>query len=119
MNYILCSKALTICTGIAGCFLLGRNVILSIFHIRSERVKTLGCMKLKFNCVKLTIHNPCLIIQNAGDLKSSWTFKVYEKSDCRFESHWRHGCILVVFSVFVLLGFAMPLLPSPPPPNKA
>jgi len=79
INYILCSKALTIFTGIAGCFLLGRNVILNIFRIRYDRVKSLGCMKLKFKCVKLIIHNPCLIIQNAGGLKSSWRFKAYIK----------------------------------------
>jgi len=59
--------------------LLGRNVILNILRTRSERVKSLWCMKLNFKCVKLTIHNPCLIIQNAGDLKISWRFKVYEK----------------------------------------
>jgi len=103
INYILCSKALTICTGIAGYFLLGRNVILNICHIRSERVKALGCMKLRFKCVKLTIHNPCLIIQNAGDLKSSWRFKVYKKIDCLFESHWRYGCILALFSVILCI----------------
>ena len=95
INYILCSRALSMCTGIVGCFLLGRNVILNIHQIRSERFEPLGCMKLKFKCVKLIIHNPCLITQNAGDLKSSWRFKVYKKKeDCRIESHWRHGCII-------------------------
>ena len=102
INYVLCSKKLSVCTGIAGCFLLGRNVILNILQIRSERVEPLGCMKLKFKCVKLTIHNPYLIIQNAGDLKSNWRFKAYKKIDFRFEFHWRHGCILALFSVFVL-----------------
>jgi hypothetical protein len=67
------------CPGIAGCLLLGENVILNIFHIRSERVKPPECMKLKFKRVKLTVHNPYMIIQNAGDLKSSCRFKGYKK----------------------------------------
>jgi hypothetical protein len=81
INYILCSKALSMCTGTVGCFLLGRNVILNILQIRSERVEPLGCMKFEFKCVKLTIHNSCLIIQNERDMKSSWRFKDYLKKN--------------------------------------
>ena len=56
INYVLCSKALSMCTGIAGSFLLGNKVILNVLQIRSETGEPLGCMKLKFKYVKFTVH---------------------------------------------------------------
>jgi hypothetical protein len=55
-------------------------VVLNIIQIRSEKVKPMGCMKLRFKCVKLTVHNPFLIIRNTGYLKSNCRSEVYKKN---------------------------------------